>query len=151
MSRAGRILLVIAAVVSLLLLAGATYAAVIVTQTGGLVIDVNESGPEGARVALWLPAGVVELLLPFVPAHVIPEPARKQMDPWLPVALAAWEQLEATPDATFVSVTSAEERVSMRKQGGVLIIEVHDDGQDVLIKLPCRTVTAVLRHLRRAA
>lgn len=67
---------------------------------------------------------------------------------WLPAIRAAADELERYPNATFVDVLDGREHVRVMTRGGTLVIEAHDQDQDVTVEVPARTVSLALRAIQ---
>lgn len=107
-----------------------------VAYSGGVVkVDVEEKKPGGTHIFLPLPANAVSLGLRFVPEkHLnhIPPQARQ----WMPAVKIAAEELERCPDGPLVLVDTADEKVSIVKRGGSLVIDVDTKQESVHLSFP---------------
>jgi len=138
MSRSRKVLLIAAGVVGALFLSVGLAGAVVayrVLHSGIAVVSVHESKPNGTRLWLPVPLGLVETALAFVPRHKLP-PIDAEARRWLPVARKALAEIDHAPDAIFVDVSSAGEHVVVAKRHGRLVVDVHNSGQDVHVSLP---------------
>lgn len=109
-------------------------------------LEVVESGDDGSRVSLHMPAVVLDVALEFVPSPVWHD-ASEEIRPWAPTIRAAADALARCPDAVFVEVTGPDEHVRIAKRGGSLRIEVESPDAHVRIALPIRTIRAAIRKL----
>jgi hypothetical protein len=56
-----------------------------------------------------------------------------------------WQEVQSTPDATFVTVEEDNEQVKVWKEGGYLMVSVIEDGgENVEVRVPARVVDALL-------
>ena len=152
MNRPARILLILLLVAIVMLPAVLlTWAGVTVYRAGTLSVEVNEPGPRGGNVHVVLPAGAVEVALAFLPSRVIPEEAREQIEPYVSVAGRLADSFSRLPDAVFVAIDAPYEQVRIAKEGSDLVIRVVDCDQSVHVRIPWRTLTAVLHYVESAA
>jgi hypothetical protein len=150
MTRTHKILVGIAATLCLLFgsLAYATYR--VVTRDGVLTVDVVEKAPGGARIKLMVPGVLVNFCLSFVPAAMPPEERerlREEIGRYEPLLAAVVDELEKSPDMVFVEVEDAEERVTISKRDGHLVIDVTTGDEDVRVEVPVESVRAVWRNV----
>lgn len=149
-TRGSKLAVVLAVTLFLAAVAGIALAASAAGRAGGgsVRIAVHEQGGDDVRIAV--PGFVVGLALALAPDDALAgslEDAR----PWLEIARAAVAELDDAGDATLVSVVKREERVTIRTEGGVLVVDFDDHGDRVRIEMPLRTVERVVRRLDRAA
>jgi hypothetical protein len=149
MSRSGKILLIGAGLVLALFFSVALLAAIVgyrVFHAGTAIVSVHEKKPNGTRLWLPVPVGLVDTALQFVPRSDLP-----RLDPeaqrWLPVAHAVVAEMERAPDAVFVEVVSPDEHVVIAKRNGRLVVEVESRHEDVRISLPAGAVAALLGEM----
>jgi hypothetical protein len=126
------------AVLSGIVLLATVFVAVpywLVMRDGMLEISVVESGEEGDRVHLRVPASVVRVAAAFVPRI---EPGIDDAEAIAAIAAvgAAIEAMEEVDDAVFVSVDEPGTRVRIAKRDGRFVVEVDDGGDRVRISVP---------------
>lgn len=113
-----------------------------------LHVAVDE-GPDGARVRVNLPLSMAETAIGMIPEEGMRNGRIRIDDSDLTIAelRQLWNQLESSPDATFVEVEEADERVLVSKSGGYLLVTVHGSGEEtqrVEAKIPAAVVDALL-------
>lgn len=113
-----------------------------------LHVAVDE-GPEGARVRVNLPLSMAETALGMIPEEEMRNGRIRIDESDLSIAelRQLWNELQTSPDATFVEVEEADERVLVSKSGGYLLVTVHGSGdqtQRVEAKIPAAVVDALL-------
>lgn len=132
------------------LLVGTLVAAGVLAAGTGLVrIYVLEKKPGGDHVNLMIPAALVPLGMKLLPAKER-QRAAAQLEPWLPAIEAASRQLARVPDAVLVEVESRDERVSIRKLGGALVIDVDSPQESVHLSVPLKLFAAVASEFQAA-
>lgn len=109
---------------------------------GSVDVMVHEKQPDGTRLHLILPAGVLTWGVRFVPAAKLSE-ASKEARPWLPAIRVASQELAHCPDATLVDVRDRNETVRVAKRGSYLVIDVDDESDTVHVSVPLSAVAAV--------
>lgn len=149
-TRGSKWTLALAGTLFLAAVAGIALAASAAGRAGGgpVRIAVHEQGGDDVRIAV--PGFVVGLALALVPDDALAG-SLNDARPWLEIARAAVDELGAAGDFTLVSVVRREERVTIRTEGGVLVVDVDEHGDRVRIEMPLRTVERVVRRLDRAA
>ena len=114
-----------------------------VASTSFLVVDVQESGPDGVHIVVPVPLFLVQAAASFVPdskADVdLPE-----IEEYLPVAEAVIEALREAPDGELVRVEEPHELVVVSKVGDTLEVRVESDDEDVSVNLPLSAAAAIL-------
>lgn len=113
-----------------------------------LHVAVDE-GPEGAKVRVNLPLSMAETALGMIPDEELRGGKVRFDDSDLTVAelRQLWRQLETSPDATFVEVEEADQRVLVSKSGGYLLVKAFEGGeesQQVDVRIPAAVVEALL-------
>jgi hypothetical protein len=149
-TRGSKLALVLAVTLFLAAVAGIALAATAAGRAGGgtVRIAVHEQGGDDIRIAV--PGFVVGLALALAPDDALAG-SLKDARPWLEIARVAVAELGDAGDFTLVSVVKREERVTIRTEGGVLVVDVNEHGNQVRIEMPLRTVERVVRRLDRAA
>lgn len=107
----------------------------LVWATGLAVVDVREGGPDGTRLVVPVPLALASAALHFVDTGrtrmQCPEFAGYQE-----AAARLARELERSPDGRFVEVEGRRERVTIDKKDDILVVEVHEDDNDVLARVP---------------
>jgi hypothetical protein len=115
-----------------------------------LHVHVDERGAEAATVRVNLPLSMIETVLAVVPDDGDFRGGKVVFsDQELTAAdlRRIWQSLKASPDATFVEVEQADQRVKVAKQGGYLLVttvEPREGGDTVDVKIPEPVVEALL-------
>jgi hypothetical protein len=114
-----------------------------VAATGVVVVDVREPNA-GHHFMVPVPLALAQVAAGFVPeskTHLhLPADAQQYM----PAARQVLSALAASEDATLVEVEEPGERVSIRKEGGILKIHVEDKGEDVNVQVPIALALSAL-------
>jgi hypothetical protein len=113
-----------------------------------LHVAVDE-GPEGARVRVNLPLSMAETAIGMIPEQEMRNGRIRidESDITIAELRQLWGQLESSPDATFVEVEEADERVQVSKSAGYLLVTVQGTGgeaQQVEARIPAAVVDALL-------
>jgi hypothetical protein len=107
----------------------------LVWATGLAVVDVREGGPDGTRLVVPVPLALASAVLHFVDTGRTrmrcPEFAEHRE-----AATRLARELEHAPDGRFVEVEGRREHVTIDKIDDILVIEVHEDDNDVLVRVP---------------
>lgn len=107
------------------------------------VATVWVEGPD-ATFFVPVPIAAVDVALHFVPEEDLRD-ARKELERYRPVIVAALGELSRCPDATLVEVESDEDYVLVRKVGDDLKIKVRTgDGERIDVAVPLDGVQHVL-------
>jgi hypothetical protein len=130
-----------------ILLAAVAALVVSVLLMDWVVVDVRTEGEDRVHVVVPVPLGLVRAALAFAPDEEmrveVPAEARRYREP----ALKVMQELEAVPDGTtLVAVNAPDAKVTIRKERGRLLLDVHADDATVHGALP---VEAVARALQR--
>ena len=118
-----------------------------VANTSFLVVDVQESGPDGVHLVLPVP-----LLLAQAAVNLAPESKTRvhipEIEEYLPAAEKMVEALRRAPDAELVRVEESDETVVISKAGDWLEVQVDGRREEVSVRLPLATVADVLSQAR---
>ena len=114
-----------------------------------LHVHVQEDGNENVRVNL--PLSVAEKSLAMVPQDVLDGGQLKIDDHQIQIGQLReiWHELQTQPDFVLASVESDTETVHVSKEGGYLLVRVHEQGAEtaperVQVRIPERVVDALL-------
>jgi hypothetical protein len=130
-----------------LVLAGAVAVPVVaagaVAATGVVVVDVRE--PRGGHhIVVPVPLAVAQVAAAFVPDDKARLHLHGQAERYLPVAREVLTALADAEDAELVRVEEPGQRVSIRKEGGLIRIQVEERGQHVSVQVPIAVALSVL-------
>jgi hypothetical protein len=102
---------------------------------GILRVDADEQ--DGRHVHVWAPAAIVPIAMHVVPRQHL-ERAAEQARPWLPTIRALTKELEKYPNSEFVDVREGvdDQHVRIWTQGGRLMIDVNEPGEQVHVACP---------------
>ena len=149
MSTASKVLLGFVLGALLLGVASVAFAATAVYRAGTLAVEVHEKGPGGSDVTLRLPGILVDVAARFVPSQ-----ACRSIPPELraygPAIREAAFELARGPDGVFVQIDSPEEKLSIAKEGGDLVVHVTSSRETVRVGIPLRTAASALGRLQAA-
>jgi hypothetical protein len=118
-----------------------------------LWLHVRVDGDRGETVSVNLPLALVEKAIPLIPDEHFRHGVLVLDDvEWghgrrLSVAdlRELWSELQASPDMTFVTVESDDEKVRVSKSGGYLLVDAADRGREsVEVRVPLAVVDALL-------
>jgi hypothetical protein len=111
--------------------------------TGLAVVDVRQGGPDGRRIIVPVPLAVANGALLFLDDDSTrlrcPEFAEHRE-----AAVRLARELQRSPDGRFVEVEGRDEQVTIDKAGDTLIVEVHDGGNDVHVRVPISAAVDLL-------
>jgi hypothetical protein len=150
MSPSRKVLLITACIVGATFLTVGLVAAAVaykVVHGGVAIVNVHERRPNGTKLWLPVPLGLVDTALAFVPRDKLPR-IDSEAQRWLPVAQKALAEIDRAPDAVLVDVQSPEEHVVVAKRGGRLVVDVHNRGQDVHVSLPPGALNDLIAHMQ---
>ena len=112
-----------------------------------LWLHVKVQEDDDTKVTVNLPMSVVGKALPMLPEEHFDAGRMHidEMDMSISEMRDLWREVQATPDATFVTVEEDDEKVRVWKEGGYLMVSVIDhDGEHVEVRVPGRVVDALL-------
>lgn len=152
--RGRRILVVLAAtlgvvVFSWVVLVGALYA------WGGVMTVRVQDHQEGLNLYLPVPVALIDAATATTrwvapsESHLDLSVEMKLLGDWGPFAQSVLEALDEAPDITFVEVDDDSTRVRVRKERGVLKVEVDDEDVSVRVSIPARAVHRNVKRLAR--
>lgn len=131
--------------VAVLALAGAGALAAAETD---LWLHVKVEENDDTKVTVNLPMSVVGKALPMLPKEHLDAGHMHldEMDMSISEMRELWNEVRATPDATFVTVEEDDETVRVWKENDYLMVSVIDrsGGENVEVRLPARVVDALL-------
>jgi hypothetical protein len=115
-----------------------------VALTGVAVVDVREGGGQGHRIVVPVPLALAQTAVALVPAEkthlrLPPEAVR-----YLPIAKEVMEALAAGSDGELVRVEEPNQTVLIRKQGGLLLVNVANGREKVTVRVPLEVALAAL-------
>ena len=104
-----------------------------------VVVDIEETAPDGVHLFVPAPMGLAHLVAPFLPEKRIPldlplEP--EDQETISRVLLASLDELEQLEDFDFVRVESRDETVVVRKENAFFTVNVRSNGEDVSVRAP---------------
>jgi hypothetical protein len=132
------------------ILLGATLATTVVLKDGIIEVKVQEKKPDGSHVHLYIPATVATWGVHLAPKERVAGHLRGNAED-LAIARLALRQLEILPDAVLVQVDSPKEHVRVALQGGSVVVDADDPGENVHVHVPVRAVRKVLEDLQADA
>ena len=114
-----------------------------VAATGVVVVDVREAR-NGQHIVVPVPLALAQVAAAFVPlekTHVRLPPKAVQ---YMPVAKQVLTALAEAEDGELVRVEEADEKVSIRKEGDLIRIQVDDHGEHVKVQVPISLALSAL-------
>lgn len=136
----------VAAGAGTLCLAAALVGGIFVYDMGAVSIQVKAKRDGGNNVFVILPAAVAPVGVWLAPKAKLRQ-AVDQAAPYLPAIGIAATELERLPDFTLVEVTSAREKVLIRKKRGHVMIDVDDANETVHVSVPIKAARVVAAQL----
>jgi hypothetical protein len=136
---------IVAVALAALALSGA---GVLAAADNDLWLHVKVEEDNDAKVTVNLPMSVIGKALPMLPEEHL-DAGRVHLDEMemsISEMRELWQELQGTPDATFVTVEEEDESVRVWKEGGYLMVSVTegDGGENVEVRVPARVVDALL-------
>lgn len=150
MGRAARVATALGVAFAMLFVGTGVALAATVAASGIVTVRLQESGPDGVRLFVPVPAAALDLGLGVatlaIPAGELAR-LRAEAAPYQGALAAVARGLEECPDATLVEVVTDRESVRVTKRGGTLVVDVDADDGRVRVALPARSLTKVARFL----
>lgn len=112
-------------------------------------VKVDEAGGDQESVVINLPIAIVEAALPLIPQESM-EQGRIRIDSQefdAEKLRTLWQQVQGSPDQTYVTVKSNNESIEVAKEQGYLIartVESRAGGAKVSARIPLAVVDALL-------
>ena len=150
MKTAIKVLLVLTLACGILILGSGIVLAASVVHSGLVTVKIDESGPDGTRLYVPVPAILVHAGMTVLPALVeedVWEEVRTDLGEWAPVAAEVLRAVEDAPDAVLVEIENAQESVRIEKDGRTLEIRVRDGKDSFEISLPASLLGRVAREI----
>lgn len=150
MKTAIKVLLVLTLACGILILGSGIVLAASVVHSGMVTVKIDESGPDGTRLYVPVPAILVHAGMTVLPALVeedVWEEVRTDLGEWAPVAAEVLRAVEDAPDAVLVEIENAQESVRIEKDGRTLEIRVRDGKDSFEISLPASLLGRVAREI----
>ena len=113
----------------------ALVAGAYVCRDGFMRISVDEYRPNGSHVHLYLPAAILPMAARFAPQEKVGSALNEARDV-LPAVNIALRELRKYPEADFVEVNDADERVQIRTRAGKLLIDVESPRENMHFACP---------------
>ena len=146
MATGAKILLVVVGGGIILMAATVAAGAAAIYSGGTITVDVEERN--GGGVSVHVPAALANLALALVPNHLVEraiEDVSDEIEPYLPALQNAWDEFERAPDFVMVEVRGRNEHVRVEKKDGKLLVTVNDNGDDLRVEVPLRTLRRIVR------
>ncbi len=118
----------------------------IICSQGMIEVNVVEKQPEVHHVFVVAPAMIVPIAAHFIPAHKLGH-AAQELKPWMPTIRAALDQLDETDDVTLVDVVEPGEHVTVKKDGGSIVVDVLDHDETVHVSTPIRAIESTIEQI----
>ena len=114
-----------------------------VAATGVVVVDVKEARG-GHHIVVPVPLALAQVAAAFVPLDKTRVHLPREAEQYMPVARQVLEALASAEDGELVRVEEPGQKVSIRKEGGVLRINVDDGEEHVKVQVPISLALSVL-------
>ena len=115
---------------------------------GSVSVQIHER--DGLDLSIKVPTFLARVALRLLPDQV-GEYVRAELDEWGPAVCAAYEELGQCPDATLVSIESADEIVEISLERNTFIVRVTSHDEHVRVALPLAMLGEVLEQLDLSA
>ena len=135
---------IIAVALATLVMSGA---AILSAADNDLWLHVKVEENDDTKVTVNLPMSVVSKALPMLPQEHFSgsDMHIDHMDMSIAELRELWQEVQNTPDVTFVTVEDGDENVKVWKENGYLMVSVIEDGgENVEVRVPARVVDALL-------
>ena len=113
-----------------------------------LWLHVKVEEANDTKITVNLPMSVVGKALPMLPDEHFNAGHMRLDDVHMSIAemRELWQEVQATPDVTFVTVEEEDQKVRVWKEDGYLMVSVDegDRGDNVEVRVPARVVDALL-------
>ncbi|HEV1996116.1 MAG TPA: hypothetical protein VGR03_17415 [Candidatus Acidoferrum sp.] len=129
-----------------ILLGTALVGGAVIMQDGVVSVNVREKNPGGHHIWFMAPGAIVPFGMKFVPAHHLKDHLRDTRE-WMPVARAALDALQKSPDGVFVEVDTPRKHVRIQKSWGRIVVDVDDPNEEVHVAVPVRLMRHTLSEL----
>ena len=107
-----------------------------------------DGGRDGEQAMINLPLAMVDRIAPMISdkAHASGRVRIDGSDYSVAELRRIWRELEAGPDATYVTVKERDSKVRIAKSGAYLVVEANDraQGEDVQARIPLTVMRALL-------
>lgn len=130
--------------------ASLSFASLAAADVNGKWIHVKVDGKDKEQVSINLPVSFALSALAMVPAEAQMDGGNIKIDghnfDWSKMR-AMWDEVKRAPEATFITVQSADENIAVSKEGGFLLVRTTErsaKGANVDVKLPLAVVDALL-------
>ena len=146
--RTKKTLIVVCASLTVVVVGWVMLVGAVLAWSGVATIKVVERGK--TAVSVPIPMAVVEAaamsgdFLFDLEDHI---DAEVELGEWAPFVREVLGALDDCPDMVLVDVVDGNDQVRVKKDGGSLVIEVHDDEVDVKVSVPTRSVRRTIARL----
>jgi hypothetical protein len=114
-----------------------------VAATGVVVVDVREAR-NGQHIVVPVPLALAQVAAAFVPEEKMHMRLPREAQQYMPVAKQVLAALAEAEDGELVRVEERNEKVSIRKEGDLLKIQVDDNGEHVKVQVPISLALSAL-------
>lgn len=118
-----------------------------VAATGTVTVSVHESGPDGVRLYIPVPALLLDLAI-FAAPRLMPEEAlaeaREELAPFREGLATLADEIERCPSGVLVDVKTPDEHIRVTKGWRSFEIAVDSDDTDVRVSVPARLASRLL-------
>lgn len=150
MNKAVKVLLALVLTFAVLLIGSGVLLAASVVHSGVVTVKVDETGPEGKRMYIPVPAALISLgmdVIPLLAGEDIRAEIRSDLGEHREAVAAALLELENAPDAVLLHVQDAGENVRITKKGRTLEISVDNAEGSFEISVPARLIGRIAREI----
>ena len=121
-----------------------------VAATGTVTVQVQETGPDGVKLWIPVPALLIDVALLLAPA-VIPDDAldeaRREIEPYRDSLEALAEEIRTMPAGVLVDVQTGDEHVRVTKTWRSFQVAVDSPDADIQVSVPARFLSRALEIL----
>ena len=143
-----RTLIVVAASLTVIVVGWVVLVGAVLAWSGVATVQVIERGKAGVSVPI--PMAVVEAaaisgdLIFDIEDHI---DAEIELGEWGPFVREVLDAIDDCPDMVLVEVIDGGDEVRVAKDGGSLVIEVHDSDIDLKVSVPTRSIRRTVGRL----
>jgi hypothetical protein len=120
-----------------------------ISSEGFVNVKVRETKPDGVHLHIFAPVILMNIGLHFVPQRNLKN-AAEQVKPWLPVIDATVKGLKDSENVQLVEVTGPDHHVKVATDGGYMVVDVTDPGDEVHVALPLSEIDRAAHEIAAA-
>lgn len=134
-------MMIVVGFVQFLLLAG-----LVLYETGIILVEVQEKDPAGYHFYVPVPVILLHAGLLVVPKDQMRE-VRQQVAQRRELIMGVCEQIDGSPDGSYLEYSSPDDNVSVKKEDGDLIVLVDSRTEKVRVEVPVFAVRNLVAQM----